>query len=106
MSLTYSGKAAQGTEQTINFSSIGGISSGLKDTATWLINTIDSLDNELKSHLSYWTGSAQAAYQKAHETWKSAAEDLAGVMRNIASAVDESNSNYQQTERGVASQFG
>lgn len=103
--LSYTGKTAQGSEQTIDFGSIGSISSQLQETATWLISEIDQLDGELTSQLSYWTGSAQAAYRRAHEQWKSAALDLAGVMRRIASAVDESNSNYQRTEKGVTSQF-
>lgn len=104
--LSYAGKQSQGTEQTINFGSIGSISTQLQDTASWLLSEIDRLDGDLNSQLSYWTGSAQAAYKRAHEQWKSAALDLAGVMRRIASAVDESNSNYQRTERGVTSQFG
>lgn len=105
MSLSYSGKAPQGTEQTIDFGSIGNISTQLKDTASWLTNTIDQLDNELNSQLSYWSGSAQAAYKSAHEKWKTAAQDLASVMQKIAGAVDEANTNYKQTESAVTSQF-
>jgi len=103
--LSYDGTQSQGTEQVINYSDLANISSNLQETASWLTSQIDSLDSDLNSKLSYWTGSAQSAYHKAHEKWKSAATDLAAVMRKIASAVDESNSNYKKTESGIEQQF-
>jgi WXG100 family type VII secretion target len=49
--------------------------------------------------VSTWVGEAQAAYQQRQDRWRTAAHDLAAILRDIKNAVDESAAEYLATEK-------
>ncbi|HCT80330.1 MAG TPA: WXG100 family type VII secretion target, partial [Micromonosporaceae bacterium] len=55
--------------------------------------------------VSTWDGSAREAYQQRQQKWTQAANDLSTMLRDIKKAVEESASQYQQTENKNAALF-
>lgn len=88
-----------GSEFTaVNF---GGMTQGEADFASVyqaLQNTLTTLESQLNSSLSQWTGSAQQAYYAAKAKWDAAAADMATVVNSLSQVIGVANANYTQTE--------
>jgi 6 kDa early secretory antigenic target len=88
-----------GSEFTaVNF---GGMAQGEADFASVyqaLQNTLTTLESQLNSSLSQWTGSAQQAYYAAKAKWDAAAADMATVVNSLSQVIGVANANYTQTE--------
>lgn len=67
------------------------------------LNTMESQLSQLESDaaplVSTWVGDAQIAYQQRQEKWRTAAQDLSNILRDIKAAVDESAADYLSTEK-------
>jgi 6 kDa early secretory antigenic target len=63
-----------------------------------LQSTLTTLDSQLQTHLSQWTGSAQEAYYAAKRKWDAAAADMASVVTSLGQVVGVANDNYMKTE--------
>lgn len=67
------------------------------------LNTMQSQLSQLESDaaplVSTWAGEAQAAYRQRQDKWRTAAQDLAGILRDVKVAVDESAADYLATEK-------
>jgi len=61
-------------------------------------STLQSLDSELNSSLTLWTGSAQQAYHVLKAKWDAAAYDMATVVGTLGQVVGVANQNYTQAE--------
>jgi WXG100 family type VII secretion target len=64
-----------------------------------LHSTLTTLESQLQSSLSQWTGAAQAAYHVEKAKWEAAAADMASVVSQLGKAIGISNQNYQSAER-------
>jgi WXG100 family type VII secretion target len=64
-----------------------------------LHSTLTTLESQLQSSLSRWTGAAQAAYHVEKSKWEAAAADMASVVSQLGKAIGISNANYQSAER-------
>jgi ESAT-6 family protein len=73
------------------------------------INAMESQLHDCESSaaplISTWEGEAQASYQQRQAQWRQAAGDLSQMLREIKAAVEESASNFQQTESRNAAMF-
>ncbi|HET9897934.1 MAG TPA: WXG100 family type VII secretion target [Streptosporangiaceae bacterium] len=64
-----------------------------------LQSTLTSLEAQLQSSLSEWTGEAQTAYYAAKKKWDAAAADMATVVSQLSQVVGVANENYMNAER-------
>jgi WXG100 family type VII secretion target len=64
-----------------------------------LHNTLTTLESQLQSTLTQWTGSAQTAYWQAKAKWDAAAADMAMVVSQLGQVVGVANTNYMSAER-------
>jgi WXG100 family type VII secretion target len=70
-----------------------------------LKSTVDTLDAQLKTHLSQWDGTARTAYLAAKHVWDTAITDMATVLQSLGQVVGTANENYATAERVNASMF-
>ena len=80
------------------FSSLETGASEFASTYSQLVSTVDALDAQLRSHLSSWTGSAQAAYYEAKQAWDAAIGDMATVIQSLGNVAGLANENFQAAE--------
>jgi WXG100 family type VII secretion target len=59
---------------------------------------IATLNSQLRTNLSKWSGSAQAAYQAAESQWNAAMLDMQNVINSLGQVVGTAHSNYQSAE--------
>ncbi|MBV9207159.1 MAG: WXG100 family type VII secretion target [Actinobacteria bacterium] len=64
-----------------------------------LHSTLSTLEAQLQSSLSQWTGEAQTAYYAAKKKWDAAAADMATVVSQLGQVVGVANENYGNAER-------
>jgi WXG100 family type VII secretion target len=67
-------------------------------TYSQVVSTVDTLDSELRSSLSQWSGSAQAAYYECKAKWDAAIGDMATVIQALGNVVTVANENFQSAE--------
>jgi early secretory antigenic target protein ESAT-6 len=67
------------------------------------LNTMESQLSQLESDaaplVATWVGDAQISYQQRQDKWRTAAQDLSTILRDIKTAVDESAADYLSTEK-------
>ncbi|MDG4807343.1 WXG100 family type VII secretion target [Micromonospora sp. WMMD1120] len=67
------------------------------------LNTLDSqlgqLERDAAPLVASWTGEAQQAYEQRQARWRAAAQDLQAMLRDIRLAVNDSASDYLDTEK-------
>ncbi|GAB3155917.1 WXG100 family type VII secretion target [Micromonospora sonneratiae] len=67
------------------------------------LNTLDAqfaqLEQDARPLVAAWEGDAQQAYAERQARWRSAANDLKTMLRDIKLAVDESVQDYRTTEK-------
>lgn len=49
--------------------------------------------------MASWTGEARQAYEQRQAKWRSASQDLQGMLRDIRLAVNDSATDYLDTEK-------
>jgi 6 kDa early secretory antigenic target len=64
-----------------------------------LQSTLTTLESQLQSSLSQWTGEAQTAYYAAKKKWDAAAADMATVVSQLGQVVGVANENYMRAEQ-------
>jgi WXG100 family type VII secretion target len=67
-------------------------------TYSQVVATVDTLDSELRSSLSQWSGSAQAAYYECKAKWDAAIADMATVIQALGNVVTVANENFSSAE--------
>ncbi|HEU4423100.1 MAG TPA: WXG100 family type VII secretion target [Pilimelia sp.] len=67
------------------------------------LNTIEAQLGDLEQAaaplVAGWEGSAREAYHVRQQRWRTAAQDLSNILRNIKGAVDQSAADYMNTEK-------
>ena len=71
-----------------------------------LHSTLSTLESQLQSSLSQWTGAAQAAYHVEKDKWDRAAADMAAVVAQLGKAIGIANENYTGAERANSAMWG
>jgi WXG100 family type VII secretion target len=66
------------------------------------LNTLESQLSQLESDaaplVASWQGDAKISFEIRQQKWRTAAQDLSAILREIKGAVDESCASYQSTE--------
>ena len=66
---------------------------------------LDQLESDAAPLVASWSGDAKAAYDQRQQVWRTAAQDLSNILREIRTAVDESAADYLSTENRNRSLF-
>jgi len=70
-----------------------------------LQSTLSSLEAQLNSSLSRWSGSAQQAYFAAKQQSDAAAADMVAVVNSLGQVIGNANTNYVNTESANANMW-
>ncbi|HEX4061151.1 MAG TPA: WXG100 family type VII secretion target [Streptosporangiaceae bacterium] len=63
-----------------------------------VLQTVETLDNQLRSQLAEWNGSAQQAYYAAKSQWDAAMANMQGVLLNLQGVASEASQRYPMVE--------
>jgi WXG100 family type VII secretion target len=93
------------SELLVNFGQLQAAVDHIDTAISSLHSSLGDLQNEAKPLTATWSGSAQAAYQQRQQQWTTAAEDITNILLNIKTALQESTTDYIQTERANTNLF-
>lgn len=77
----------------------------LKSAHSKVEDDLTSLEHELQSSLSQWTGEAREAYTQAKAQWDAAANHMNQVIQVMSSTMQNISDNYDSTERSIQGQW-
>jgi WXG100 family type VII secretion target len=83
----------------VNFAALSQASLDIQNALDALASQLTELERDAAPLVATWEGSAREAYDVRQAQWRSAAEDLSRMLRNIKVAVDDSAADYLHTER-------
>lgn len=83
----------------VQFGSMAQGEADFASTYQQLHGTLTTLESQLQSSLTQWTGAAQAAYHVEKGKWDRAAADMAAVVAQLGKAIGIANENYTSAER-------
>jgi WXG100 family type VII secretion target len=89
----------------VNFGALSQASGDIQKALNALQSQLDQLERDAGPLVSTWDGLAQAAYQERQRKWQTAANELSEILRHIKIAVDDSATDYQDTERKATNRF-
>lgn len=83
----------------VNFAALQQASADIQTALGALSSQLDQLERDAAPLVASWDGAARQAYDQRQARWRSAAENLSGILRDIKVALDESAADYQHTEQ-------
>jgi WXG100 family type VII secretion target len=83
----------------VNFAALSQASLDIQSALDALASQLTELERDAAPLVATWEGSAREAYDVRQAQWRSAAEDLSRMLRDIKVAVDDSAADYLHTER-------
>jgi ESAT-6 family protein len=89
----------------VNFGALQQASMDIQKALSELQSQLGQLERDAGSLVDSWDGAAQEAYRERQRKWQTAAGELSEILRSIKLAVDESATDYQETERKAANRF-
>ncbi len=89
--------ASDGT-LVVSFAALHKASDDIQTALNSLHSQLDQVEKDAAPLVASWTGDARQAYDTRQAKWRSAAGDLAGTLRAIKTAVDQSAADYLAAE--------
>lgn len=89
----------------VNFGALQQASADIQKAVSALQSQLDQLERDAAPLVTTWDGEAQQAYQQRQATWRTASQDLQGILQNIKVAVDHSVEDYISTEKQATQRF-
>lgn len=83
----------------VNFAALHQAGADITTALGALESQLGQLERDAAPLVQTWSGEAQQAYQERQTRWRTAANDLALMLRDIKVAVDDSAADYLNTER-------
>lgn len=83
----------------INFPALQKASADIQVALNNLESQLGQLERDAAPLVTSWDGDAKASYEQRQARWRSAANDLSVMLRDIKVAVDDSAADYLNTER-------
>jgi WXG100 family type VII secretion target len=90
----------------INFPALQKASADIQTALNSMETQLGQLERDAAPLVSTWDGDAKAAYEQRQARWRSAANDLSVMLRDIKVAVDDSAADYLNTEKRNTQLFG
>lgn len=94
-----------GDRLVVNFTALQTAAGDIQSAMNNMESQLGAAEQTAQPLVSTWEGSAREAYQQRQAKWTQAANDLSTMLREIKKAVEESASQYQQTETRNANLF-
>ncbi|HKT01639.1 MAG TPA: WXG100 family type VII secretion target [Rugosimonospora sp.] len=94
-----------GDALVVNFAALHQASADIQQALGALDSQLGQLERDAAPLVATWDGEARQAYDARQAAWRRAAADLAGMLRDIKLAVDESAADYHATEKRNTSMF-
>lgn len=94
-----------GDRLVVNFTALQTAAGDIQNAINAMESQLGEAEQTAQPLVSTWDGSAREAYQQRQQKWTQAANDLSTMLRDIKKAVEESASQYQQTENKNAALF-
>jgi WXG100 family type VII secretion target len=82
----------------VQFGQLQNASGNIQAALNSMESQLSQLESDAAPLVSTWDGNAKAAYEQRQQTWRTAAQDLSNILRDIKAAVDESAADYLSTE--------
>jgi 6 kDa early secretory antigenic target len=82
----------------VNFAAMHQAAEDIQAAINKLTSDLETLNSDAAPLVQTWTGAAQEAYHQRQVTWTNAANDLAGMLRDIQKALVESTEDFKSTE--------
>jgi WXG100 family type VII secretion target len=82
----------------VQFAALQNASGHIQAALSKMQSELSQLESDAAPLVESWQGDAKAAYDARQHAWRTAAQDLANILRDIKAAVDESAADYQSTE--------
>ncbi|MEG8279753.1 WXG100 family type VII secretion target [Streptomyces sp. AHA2] len=78
----------------------------LKDQTQQIINTLNTLEDELKPLVSSWEGSDQQMYVQVQAEWDQATKNMAMLLGDSGQLIQSIHDNHSRDERRSADNWG
>lgn len=89
----------------VNFGHLQQASMDIQKALNALDSQLDELECDASPLVASWEGAAKEAYAIRQARWRTAANDLRAILRDIKIAVDESACDYMNTEKKATGLF-
>lgn len=89
----------------VNFAALQQASADIQKALNTLDSQLDQLERDAAPLVASWDGEARQAYEERQARWRAASRDLQTMLREIKVALDESATDYLETEKKNASLF-
>ncbi|MBM6747167.1 WXG100 family type VII secretion target [Bifidobacterium adolescentis] len=81
------------------------LSSDIANDAKGIARELDNLDNQVKSLIEQWDGSAREAYHQAQRDWTSKLQEMNQILGQISQATSQIAQQYVESDARSAGRF-
>ncbi len=89
----------------VNFAALSQASADITNALSKLEADLAQLEQDGNRLMSTWDGTAQRAYHERQTAWRNAADDLSAILLRIRGALNDSTSDYMNTEKKATNLF-
>jgi WXG100 family type VII secretion target len=83
----------------VQFGALQQASANIQSALSTMESQLSDLEAAAAPLVGSWVGDAKAAYEQRQQAWRTAANELSTILRDIKLAVDESAADYLSTEK-------
>ncbi|WP_433284560.1 WXG100 family type VII secretion target [Micromonospora sp. CA-244673] len=83
----------------VNFAALQQAGADIQRALTTLESQLGQLERDAAPLVSSWSGEAREAYEQRQARWRAASQDLQTMLRDIKLAVEDSATDYLDTEK-------
>ncbi|MEV4689551.1 WXG100 family type VII secretion target [Micromonospora echinospora] len=89
----------------VNFAALQQAGADIQRALSTLESQLGQLERDAAPLVASWNGSAREAYEVRQSRWRAASQDLQAMLRDIKLAVEDSATDYLDTEKRNANLF-
>ncbi|MEU8073260.1 WXG100 family type VII secretion target [Micromonospora sp. NPDC049151] len=89
----------------VNFAALQQAGADIQRALSTMESQLGQLERDAAPLVASWDGEAREAYEVRQSRWRSASQDLQGMLRDIKLAVEDSAADYLDTEKRNANLF-
>ncbi len=89
----------------VNFAALQQAGADIQRALSTLDSQLGQLERDAAPLVASWNGEAREAYEVRQSRWRAASQDLQAMLRDIKLAVEDSATDYLDTEKRNANLF-
>ncbi|MCZ7426185.1 WXG100 family type VII secretion target [Micromonospora sp. WMMA1949] len=89
----------------VNFAALQQAGADIQRALSTLESQLGQLERDAAPLVAGWNGEAREAYEVRQSRWRAASQDLQAMLRDIKLAVEDSATDYLDTEKRNANLF-